>query len=190
MQYVKRGNTFMPKLSIKQLETMYKEEKNTKAKLRILCAIHRKENKTIMEISQMTRLPKSTISDYLRRLEDKNLFHDIKNKGAIPKLANEQQKELISVLSDSPNKVNLPFVFWTTKLVQYYIKRQFKKEFTLYGVRKLLYRFGFTLQKPRQTHYKTNEEEQRKFKKTSDEELEDMLRKDTKSFFWMRAPSP
>ena len=187
---VEKGSDFLPSYTLKDLEIIYRKEKNLKAKLRLLCAIHRKKNKTIMEIAEITRLPKSTVSDYLRRLKGDhfNFLYDKKNKGALPKLTKQQQKKLIKVLSQEPNKVDFPFVFWTTKLVKYYIRKEFKKEFTLHGIRKLLYRLGFTRQKPRQMHYKGNKEEQDKFKKNLDEPLKDILKTVTRSSSWTKHP--
>ena len=166
MSYVKRGNEFLVKYTLQEIENMYRKEMDVKAKLRLLCAIHRKKGRTILDIADITNLPKSTVSDYLNRIEkDLSLLYDKKNKGAIPKLSTQQQEKLLAALSEEPFKVDIPFIFWTTVLVKYYIRREFKKTFTLHGIRKILYRMGFTRQKPRQMHYKGNKEEQRKFKK-------------------------
>jgi transposase len=190
IKQIQKGNDFLPSFSIKELEKRYKSERNIKAKLRLLCAIHRKRNKTIMEIAEITGLPKSTVSDNLRRLKRDNLklLYDKKNKGALPRLTIQEQRKLINTLSQEPTKAGYPFVFWTTKLVQYYIRKKFKKEFTQHGIRKLLYRLGFTMQKPRQIHHKGNVEDQMKFKKNLDEKLRDIQRTVTRSSSWTKRP--
>ena len=40
-----KGNEFLPNVSVKRLQEMYDEEKNAKAKLRLLSAVHRKKRK-------------------------------------------------------------------------------------------------------------------------------------------------
>lgn len=188
MTYVKKGDNFLLGYSMNELEKMYRKEKNLKAKLRLLCAIHRKKGKTILEIAETVKLPKSTVADYLVRLSSKgiSMLYDMKNKGAMPKLNQQQQERLLSILSNEPSKVNFPFIFWSTHLVRYYIKREFNKSFTPHGIRKFLYRLGFTRQKPRQMHYKGNKEEQERFKKNFAELLGSTLKLDMKSSFWTR----
>lgn len=187
--YIKKGKEFLWRVSIKELRKEQKREKDYKAKMRLLCGIHRKEGKTIMEIAEITNLPKSTVDDYLRRFENGSLskIYDKKNKGAKPKLNTKQERKLVKVLSKEPAKIGLPFVFWTTKLVYFYVKKEYKKEFTLHGIRKMLYRFDFTRQKPRQMHYKGNVEEQERFKKNLDERLRNILKEDSRSSFWMKS---
>ncbi len=190
MIYIKKVGSFMNSYSAAKLRELHRKEKDYKAKMRLLCGIHRKEGKTIIEISEIMNLPKSTVDDCLRRLKCSNLskLYDKKNKGAIPKLRKMQEKELKRVLSKEPSKVGLPFVFWTTKLVYFYVKKEYKKEFTFHGIRKMLYRYGFTRQKPRQMHYKGNSDEQERFKKNLDERLRNILKEDLRSSSWMKVP--
>lgn len=46
-----KGDDFLPVVTIQELRQIYKEEKGAKQKLRILISIHRKENKSIDDIS-------------------------------------------------------------------------------------------------------------------------------------------
>ena len=45
-----KGNEFLPNVSVKRLQEMYDEEKNAKAKLRLLSAVHRKRGKALTEL--------------------------------------------------------------------------------------------------------------------------------------------
>ena len=43
-----KGKYFLPTNSVNQLQNLYDEEKNAKAKLRLLSAVHRKKGKVLM----------------------------------------------------------------------------------------------------------------------------------------------
>lgn len=51
-----------------QLKYLYRKEKNAKAKLRLLAAIMRKDEKEFPEIAEHMQLAQSTLSDWLKRL--------------------------------------------------------------------------------------------------------------------------
>ncbi|MCL5117386.1 MAG: helix-turn-helix domain-containing protein, partial [Candidatus Marsarchaeota archaeon] len=63
----------MSGISTERLVTLYNKEQNPKAKIRLQCAILRKKGKTQSEISEATNWPIQTISDTLRRFEDRGL---------------------------------------------------------------------------------------------------------------------
>ena len=46
-----KGEDFLPDVSIQELQRVYSMEKKAKPKLRLLCAIHRKEGKSIDDIA-------------------------------------------------------------------------------------------------------------------------------------------
>src|SRR3989338_4942673 len=119
--FVKKGVDFLPNVSLKSLENLYHIEKNAKSKLRLQCAILRKEGKTIVNISDATRKPNTTISDILNRFEKKGIIAKdaIKQKGKPRKLSAKDLEKLDKSLSKKPIKSGLPFVVWTTKLVKY-----------------------------------------------------------------------
>ncbi len=189
--FVKKGIDFLPKISIKEIEKLYHQEKNIKSKIRLQCAILRKEGKTIEDISDVTRKPKTTISDILNRFEQKGIIAKdaIKQKGQPKRLSDSQCKKIKKMLEKKPIDNGFPFVVWTTKLVGYAIKKIFKVIYSLRQIRNLLKRLMFSLQKQRPEHIRANKELQRQFKKKFDEELENLIQTDMRSSFWMKAHS-
>lgn len=189
--FVKKGTDFLPRISLKKLEKKYNKEKNAKSKIRLQCAILRKEGKTLEEISDVTRKPKTTISDILTRFEQRGIIAKdaVKQKGQPKKLSDLQCKKIKKMLEKKPIEKGFPFVVWTTKLVRYAIKKMFKVIYSLRQIRNLLKKLMFSLQKQRPEHIKTNKKLQRQFKKKLDEELKDLIRLDMRSSFWMKAHS-
>ena len=189
--FVKKGVDFLPMVYLKNLEKLYNLEKNAKAKLRLQCAILRKEGKTLEEIADVTRKPKTTISDILNRFEQKGIIAKdaIKQVGQPKKLSDSQYKKIKKMLEKKPIEAGFPFMVWTTKLVGYAIKKMFGVIYSLRQIRNLLKKLMFSLQKQRPEHIRANKEIQRQFKKNFDEELEDLILTDMRSSFWMKAHS-
>src|SRR3989338_6737620 len=102
--FVKKGVDFLPNVSLKNLENLYHIEKNAKSKLRLQCAILRKEGKKIVNISEVTRKPNTTISDILNRFEKKGIMAKdaIKQKGQPRRLSVKDLKRLDKSLSKKP----------------------------------------------------------------------------------------
>ena len=120
MVWLQKGDGFLPNISEGELKRLYRLEKNAKSKLRLLTAIQRREGKTLDYIASSLRKPKTTIHDWLQRLESKgiNYLYDIKQPGKPARLTKTQEKELENVLGQSPEKQGIPHTTWTTKLVQ------------------------------------------------------------------------
>ena len=189
--YVMKGNQFLGGLSLHNLEVEYSLEKNAKAKIRLQCAMLRKKGKSIPFISEVVGKRASTVSDILRRFEKRGITgcHAIKQKGQPQKLNVSERVKLKKVLSKSPQAQGLPFTIWTTKLIAYYIKHTFKKEFTLRHVQRVVTSLKLSIQKPRPEHIKANKKLQAEFKKNFDGEFENLLAQDMRSHFWTRASS-
>lgn len=183
MVWIQNGNKFLPDISKEELKRLYNMEKDAKAKLRLLAAIQRKEGKTLDDISSYLQKPKTTIHDWLQRIEHKGLknLYDIKQSGKPPRLSKNQLKELENILSDPPLKNGLPFVLWVTNLVQYIILKKFNKKFEVRQVRNIIKKINFTLQIPRQEHRKANKELQEDFKKKIKQKFNITLNLDSRS---------
>ena len=186
-----KGKEFLPKTSLQQLKKRYNEETAAKAKIRLQCAILRKKNKSQPFISEVTGLPVTTISDILRRFEEKGIIgcYAIKQQGQPKKLSNIQRVKLKKMISQSPLKIGIPFVLWTTKLVRYIIHKQFGIEYVTIQIHRLLKSMNLSLQKTRPEHIKANKKLQAEFKKNFDEELKSLENSDLRSYFWTKAPS-
>jgi transposase len=167
MKSTKKGNQFLVDISIEYLKEQYKKEKDSKAKLRLLAAILRKEGKDLREISKSIHKPFTTISDWLKRFETDGLkrIYNLKKSGRPSLLTDEQQKKLKNILEESPEKQKIPFKIWTTQLIQYIIKKTFDVLYTMRSIRIILKKLGFGLKVPRQENARKNKNAVEEFKK-------------------------
>lgn len=191
MTRVPKGEDFLPTYSKEELQDMYRKEENSKAQIRLLAALMRKEGMTLEEISKNVKYPLTTVGDWLRRihLEGISRRYSIKQSGRPKRLAPDQEIELDWFLSQSPTKAGLPFVLWTTKLVRAFIEQQYGIRYKNRQVRNLLVQLGFSSQKPCPAHRKANKKLQEDFKKTFENESSPTLTMDMRSYFWMKASS-
>ena len=156
MAYVQIGTDFLPNKTVNELVNLYRKEKNSKASIRLLCAIHRKNGKTIPDIANILLIPTSTVSDHLRRLSKDFKLYDRRIQQRPPRLTVKEHKQLIGAIKNLPTQSGYPAIVWTTKMILHYIQDNFNKSFTLQGLRKLLYRANFVRLKPRPYHAKGN----------------------------------
>lgn len=191
MVWIKKRNEFLPDISKEKLKQLYGKEKNAKAKLRLLTSIQRKEGKTLDDIAYSLQKPKTTIHDWLKRIENEELkgFYDIKQKGNKSKLTLEQREELGKILDESPQNQEIPFKLWTTKLVQYVIHKHHGISYTQSAIWKLTKKLHFSLKVPRQEHQKANKKAQEEFKKKLKQKFNITLNLDSKSFVLMKHTS-
>ena len=189
--YVAKGNSFLPDFSLKNLDDKYSHEVNAKAKIRLQCAVLRKKGNNMSFIAEVTGKRESTVSDILRRFEQRGITgcYAIKQKGQPQKLTIKERMKLKKVLNKSPYECGLPFVIWTTKLVAYFVKHSYKKELVNRQVQRIIKSFNMSIQKQRPEHIKANKKLQTKFKKNFDKELNDLYKQDMRSPFWTKASS-
>jgi len=189
--YVKKGELFLRKISIEEVEEAYNSETNAKAKIRLQCVLLRKKGKSQPYISEVTGTPVTTVSGVLRRVEKKGLkaVCAVKQKGQPLKLSSANRLRLKRMLAQSPQKQKLPFLLWTTKLVRYIIKKRFGVDYVIMQVHRLLKSLGFTMQKARPEHIKASKALQAEYKKNFDEELAGCGYLDTRSYFWTKQHS-
>ena len=188
MIWLQKGDFFLVDVSKAELSALYKKEKNVKGKLRLLAAIQRKDGKTLDEIASSLQKPKTTIHDWLQRIERRHLenLHDVKQSGRPSKLNTEEKTKLIKILSEKPEKMGIPFVIWTTSLVQYIIHRSFNIHYKFRNVEYLINKLGFSLQKPRPENKKANKKLQEKFKVELKKKFNITLNLDSRSFVLTR----
>ena len=168
MAYVPIGTDFLPNKTVNELIRLYRKEKDSKASIRLLCAIHRKNGRTIPDIANILLIPTSTVSDYLRRLSnDFNELYDKRVQQRPPRLTIKEHKRLINAIKNPPTQSGYPAIVWTTKMILHYIQNNFNKKFTPHGLRKLLYRASFVRLKPRHTMQKGIEKNKKNLKKTT-----------------------
>lgn len=160
------GENFLPRVSEVKLEQIYRQEMEARPKLRLLCALHRKNGKSIDQIADLVRIPRRTVHKYLWRFEERGLAakDTVKQPGREPVLSLKQRQRLIRELEKGPphNRTGL----WETKEVRELIQKKFKARFVPQHVWRILKACGFSVQRARPRHYKTaSEEEIKAFKK-------------------------
>ncbi len=161
-----KGGGFLSGISLAKLKGLYRIEKKAKPKQRLLCAIHRKEGKSIDAIKDIMHIPKRTVHECLRRFEKRGVSakDSIKQSGRPIRLTKQQRKELVSDLEKGPNynKSGL----WSTKDVRELLQKKYMVSFVPQHVYRMLISLGFSIQRPRKKHYKSaSEEEIMQFKK-------------------------
>lgn len=191
MVWLQKGEKFLIDMSKVELNDLYKKEKSVKGKLRLLAVIQRKEGKTLDDIASSLQKPKTTIHDWLQRVESKGLknLYDVKQSGRPPGLSKEEKKKLTKVLNENPEKQGIPFVIWTTSLVQYIIHKLFNILYQLRNVEYLVKELNFSLQKPRPENRKANKKAQEKFKIELKKKFNITLNLDSRSFVLMKRTS-
>ena len=191
MTITPRGESFLPNISIDELNGLYQKENDPIAKIRLLAAISRKEGKTLEEISLAVKNPLTTVGDWLRRLHTEGIMrkNDKKRSGRPKRLTDKQIEDLKPIFFKSPQEAGFPFIIWTTKLVAHLIEKLYNVSYKPLQVRRILHRLGLSCQKPRPSHRKANKQLQEEFKKISNNKLSHLLMMDTQSYFWTKASS-
>ena len=190
MWTLSKGKYFLPTTSVNQLQKSYDKEKNAKAKLRLLSAVHRKKGKSIDEIAYLLSKPRRTIHGWLTRFQKRGISgkDSIKQSGRPATLTLTQRKNLVKDLERGP-PYN-PTGLWSTKELKYLLKRKYQVEFVNQHVWRLLVSLDFSMQRPRKQHYqKPSNEEIVQFKKKLDEKRDITVRKDLLWAHRMRQPS-
>ena len=149
-----KGDSFLPKVSLQQLRRLYAAEQKAKPKMRLLCAICRKEGNSLDEVAFRVSMKRRTVHEILRRFDERGVEgkDSIKQKGRPYYLTPRQRKELAKRLRRGPP--NNESGLWTTKEVQAFIKKKYGVTYAHAHVWLILKAGGFSLQKPRNRHYK------------------------------------
>jgi len=166
MWNLSKGNDFLPSVSIVRLQNAYRKEQGARPKIRLLCAIHRKNGESLDSICQVANPQKTTVHDILHRFAERGLKgkNDEQRSGRPPKLRAKQRNKLIAILDKGPayNRNGL----WTTKEVREIIRKEFGVKYAHPYVWQVLQTAGFSIQRPRPKHYKSpSDEEKAHFKK-------------------------
>jgi transposase len=189
---VPKGEEYLKEHSKEELVGMYREEKDGRAKIRLLAAILRKEGKTLKEISDIIKYPLTTIKGWLHGMYERGIerAHPIKQSGRPRELAEKELRELDLILSEPPTRQNLPLNFWDTKLVIQFVKERYGVEYSYVQMWRILRRLGFTCRKPRPVHRKASRPQQETFKKTSGKGSASISERDGRSYIWTKTSSP
>ncbi len=120
-----------------------------------LCAICRKEGGSIDDVAARVSMKRRTVHEILRRFDERGINgkDSLKKSGRPSHLTLQQRKDLARKLQRGPpnNKSGL----WTTKEVRALIQGNYGVLYTNTHVWEILKAGGFSLQKPRNRHYKS-----------------------------------
>ncbi len=184
-----KGEDFLPELSVEQLREMQQQEKEAKAKLRLLVALKRKQGLSFDSIAMQLEMKRITVNKLLHRFQEKGISakEDEQRSGRPKELSRAQLKSLRNRLIAGPRKGQNPL--WTTKMVMAHVEKKYGQKYTARHMRRLLHQLGFSIQKPRPRHYEADLEKQTRFKKTSERHLGNTEKGDSQFFVWTRVSS-
>lgn len=188
-KWEEKAKDFLPNYNIEELKDKIKKEKNKVARNRLKACILRKEGNTISQIVKIMRKPRTTIFDWISKIEKYGLerIYNKKQPGNKGKLSKEDYEELEKTIEESPEKVDIPFMFWTNKLVQYYINIRFKVSYGIRFVQEITKKLGFSLQKPRPKNPKSSIKKQEEFIENVKKKFQISLKEDSRSFVLMKS---
>ena len=137
---LERGSGFLRGISIRYLRRCHADEKDPKARERLLAYVMRKEGLTIRQIAYRANRSYSTIRDWLVRVRDGGLKrrHDDQKEGRPCRLGAPQMRQLLLDLKTGPESCGFETSLWTSRLVREHIERRFGVSYRVSGVQKIL----------------------------------------------------
>lgn len=163
---VKRGEEYLPGVSLAELEAMYRRERPGKSRDRLQAAVLRKRGRTLKEIARTVGRGISTVHRWLSRMGCEGLErrHDAKSPGR-PRLLNaEQEKAIEGDLDGTPRECGFERGSWNGRMVARRILERFGVPYSSRSAIRLAHRLGFSVRKPRPVPYNSaTPEEQREF---------------------------
>jgi transposase len=148
-----KGEDFLLDVPLSEIKKIYKTEKKAKPKQRLLCAVHRKEGRSIDYIADALHMSRRTVHDTLTRFDKRGIKAKdaIKQDGRPALISLNQRKALLKDLEAGPphNKSGL----WTTKEVKDLLERKYGVSFVNQHIWRIIVSLGFTMQKPRKKHH-------------------------------------
>ena len=164
LRKVKRGDAFLPDVSVSEIESL--QTKNTGYKIKcILQAVRlREEGRTFRDIAKAVGIPKSTVYGRLQRaaVGGFDRIHDSESPGRPCRLSDEQKESLENDLLKHPTECKFLRGSWTAKTVVRRIVNEFKILYSISGVLQLTQRLNFSIRSPRPAPYNCSTPEKQK----------------------------
>jgi transposase len=186
-----RGEEFLPKTSLSELKQLMRAETKAKPRLRLLIAVHRKQGKSIDEIAEACDVPRRTAHGTLERFRERGVeaAHAARKPGRPKRLNAIQLRGLRKRLLRSPQASGFKESFWSTRSVIALVKREYGVAYTPQWMWTLLCQLGFSVKKPRPTHYKSSPRVREAFKKKRGWKSREQNASAEPRFVWMNAVS-
>lgn len=141
---------YLVSTSLKELEALYRKERNANVKLRLLMVIHRKRGKDYRDIGEILRISAAKALFWVHRFSRMGidgLQRKRREKVNNKYLTKEQEQQLRDKLKQQP---------MTSREVRVYINDSFGKLYHPNSIPRLLRRLGQSLITPRPRNYRAN----------------------------------
>lgn len=141
---------YLTSTNLKELEGLYKNEKDADVKHRLLMCIHRKEEKSYGEIGEILKTPKTVVYRWIKRFVIggvTGLRRKPGSGGHNRHLTKIQEKQLQDKLKKEP---------MTAREVLVYISNEFRKKYHPNSISRLMKRLNQSLITPRPRDYRAN----------------------------------
>ncbi len=141
---------YLASTPLKELETLYRKEKDANVKMRLLMVIHRKQGKDYRDIGDILRISAAKAHLWVHRFSENGIAGIGRKEGSGGSnryMTAEQEQQLRDKLKQQP---------MTSKEVMSYIYDNFGKLYHPNSVPRLLRRLGQSLITPRPRNYKAN----------------------------------
>ena len=154
-RHVKRGDKFLPDVSLSELEQMRRKEPHGKTRTMLQAAVCRKKGETRSTISNGIGVTISTMHDWLLRLEEGGLErrHDRKSPGRPCRLSDAQMASLDKDIDKDPKESGFSRDTWTARLAGRHIMNAFGIKYSDSGALKLTRRMNFSVRGARLVPY-------------------------------------
>lgn len=153
------------KYSLKFFEKKFKQEKDSRVKLRIQMIMYLREGYTQREVSQMLKVSVGLVPYWKARFEKEGIngLRDKEGRGIKPQITGEQLSMLRSAIEEPILLSNGYTRGWLSKDVRIFLHKFFGLSYTRQHICRILNLIGCSLLVPRPKHKKRNKENVKKF---------------------------
>lgn len=157
-----------PHHTVKQLEKLYRSEKNARLARRIHGIFLAKKGLTCPEIMQISGSARRTIQQWVHQYNAGGIeaLKDSPRPGQPTKLPRDQEHAFCRRLEAGPTKKDGLATF-NGPVIQRLLEKEFGVRYSLWGTYALLHRLGYSCLCPRTQHEAADPQLQQAFKKTS-----------------------
>jgi transposase len=157
-----------PHHTIKELQKLYRTEKDSRMARRIQGVYLAKKGLTCPQIMAITGSARRTIQQWVYQYNNAGIdaLKDSPRLGQPTKLPRNKEQAFCQRLEAGPTDKDGVSVF-NGSVIRQILKKEFGANYSLWGTYQLLYRLGYRCLCPRPQHEAANPEFQKAFKKTS-----------------------
>jgi len=155
-------------LEIKQIKAAIKENKEKRMHIRLKVILHHLNGRTNINISEIENLCKQTVGIYVNTYKQNGINGLVmgKSSGAPRKLTNEQEKQLVEVITTKlPDEVGFSSrKNWDSNIIGQWVQNNFNIKYSPRGILEVLHRLNLSYTRPTYTLVKADPIKQEGFK--------------------------